>query len=109
MSNLRIYRKLRVTGLCVREFSMAETVPASEFSRNFGQDRIRVQREAVSVLSHGDITVYFIGLEEYEELLRYRDSRRSFATADLSAEKAAAIGASRMDARQAHFNAMLDE
>jgi hypothetical protein len=36
-------------------------------------------------------------------------SRRSFATAELSEEKANAISASRMDARHAHLDAMLDD
>jgi hypothetical protein len=88
---------------------MAATVPASEFTRNFGRYRMRAQREAIAVSSHGEITGYFIGPEEYEELRRYRDNRRSFATADLPAEKVAAISASRMDARHAHLDAMLDE
>ena len=70
---------------------------------------MRAQREAIAVSSHGEITGYFIGPEEYEELRRYRDSGRSFATADLPADKAATIGASRMDARHAHLYAMLDE
>ena len=88
---------------------MAATVPASEFTRNFGRYRMRAQREAIAVSSHGEITGYFIGPEEYEELRRHRDSRRSFATADLPAETAVAIGASRMDGRHAHLDAMLDE
>jgi hypothetical protein len=88
---------------------MATTVPASEFTRNFGRYRMRAQREAIAVSSHGEVTGYFVGPEEYEELRRYRNSRRSFATAELSPEKAAAIGASRMDARHAHLDAMLDE
>jgi PHD/YefM family antitoxin component YafN of YafNO toxin-antitoxin module len=85
-----------------------KTVPASEFTRNFGRYRMRAQREPVAVSSHGQITGYFIGAEEYEEFKRYRESRRSFATAELSDEKIAAIGASRMDARHAHLDAMLD-
>ncbi len=88
---------------------MATTVPASEFTRNFGRYRMRAQRETIAVSSHGEITGYFIGPEEYEELRRYRDSRRSFVTADLPAEKVAIIGASRMDARHRHLDAMLDE
>ena len=34
----------------------SETVPASEFTRNFGRYRMRAQREAVAVSSHGQIT-----------------------------------------------------
>ena len=44
-----------------------ETVPASEFTRNFGRYRMRAQREAVAVSSHGQITGYSVGPDEYEE------------------------------------------
>ena len=85
-----------------------ETVPASEFTRNFGRYRMRAQRETVAVSSHGQITGYFVGPDEYEEFKRFRDSRRSFATAELPEEKVTAIRASRMDKRHAHLNDMLD-
>jgi hypothetical protein len=85
-----------------------ETVPASEFTRNFGRYRMRAQREAVAVSSHGQITGYFVGPEEYEEFKRFRESRRSFATAELPKEKVEAIRASRMDPRHAHLDKLLD-
>lgn len=85
-----------------------KTVPASEFTRNFGRYRMRAQREAVAVSSHGQITGYFVGPDEYEEFKRFRESRRSFATAELSEDKVRAIGASRMDSRHAHLDKMLD-
>ena len=85
-----------------------KSVPASEFTRNFGRYRMRAQREAVAVSSHGRITGYFVGPDEYEELRRFRDSRRSFATAELPEERVRAIGASRMDARHTHLDTMLD-
>ena len=87
---------------------MADIVPASEFTRNFGRYRMQAQREAVAVSSHGSITGYFVGPDEYEEYRRYKQRRRSFATADLSDETAEAIGASRMDDRHAHLDALLD-
>ena len=87
---------------------MSETVPASEFTRNFGRYRMRAQREAVAVSSHGQITGYFVGPDEYEEFKRFRDSRRSFATAELPAEKVEAIRRSRMDQRHAPLDALLD-
>ena len=83
-------------------------VPASEFTRNFGRYRMRAQREAVAVSSHGQITGYFVGADEYEEFKRFQESRRSFATAELSEERVKAIGASRMDARHAHLDKLLD-
>jgi hypothetical protein len=60
------------------------------------------------VSSHGRITGYFVGLHEYEEFKRFRESRRSFATAELSEEKVEAIRRSRMDPRHAHLDERLD-
>jgi hypothetical protein len=87
---------------------MADAIPASEFTRNFGRYRMLAQRAAVAVSSHGSITGYFLAPEEYEEFKRFKQRRRSFATAELSDEKAEAIGASRMDARHAHLDALLE-
>jgi hypothetical protein len=87
---------------------MATPVPASEFTRNFGRYRMQAQRTPVAVSSHGQITGYFVGPDEYEEFKRFRESRRSFATVDLPEAKVKAIGASRMDTRHAHLDALLD-
>jgi hypothetical protein len=84
-----------------------KSVPASEFTRNFGRYRMLAQRQPVAVSNHGQISGYFIGPEEYEEFQRYRDSRRSFATAELSEQKVKAIGASRMHPRHAHLDRMM--
>ena len=88
--------------------STPKTVSASEFTRNFGRYRMRAQREAVAVSSHGQITGYFVGADEYEEFKRFQDSRRSFATAELSDEKVKAISTSRMDKRHKHLDTLLD-
>ncbi|MBV8185659.1 MAG: type II toxin-antitoxin system Phd/YefM family antitoxin, partial [Alphaproteobacteria bacterium] len=74
-----------------------KAVAATEFTRNFGRYRMRAQREPVAVSSHGRVTGYFIGPEEYEEFRRYRDSRRSFATVELPEGKVKKIAATRMD------------
>ena len=87
---------------------MADTIPASEFTRNFGRYRMLAQREAVAVSSHGSITGYFVAPDEYEEFRRFKQRRRSFATAELSDERVQAIGASRMDERHAHLDAVLE-
>jgi hypothetical protein len=87
---------------------MSDAIPASEFTRNFGRYRMLAQREAVAVSSHGEITGYFVRPDEYEEFLRFKAQRRTFATAELSDEKAAAIAAVRMDPRHEHLNALLD-
>ncbi len=88
---------------------MAETVPASEFTRNFGRYRMQAQREAVAVSSHGQITGYFVRPDEYENFLRFKNHRRSFATRDLPEETVEAILAARMDSRHDHLNALMDE
>ena len=87
---------------------MADTVPASEFTRNFGRYRMLAQREAVAVSSHGQITGYFVRPDEYEEFMRFKAHRRSFAVTELSDEKLKAVAASRMDPRHEHLNALLD-
>ena len=87
---------------------MDTPVPASEFTRNFGRYRMRAQREPVAVTSHGQITGYFVGPDEYEEFKRFREARRSFATAELSEERVAAIRSSQMDPRHAHLDRILD-
>ncbi len=87
---------------------MTTTIPASEFTRNFGHYRMVVQRETVAVSSHGRITGYFVAPEEYEAFQRFKAQRRSFATVELSEAEAEAIGAARMDERHAHLDALLD-
>ena len=87
---------------------MPDVVPASEFTRNFGRYKMRAQREAVAVSSHGQIAGYFVAAHEYEELLKLKDNRRSFATADLSAEEVEAITSTRMDPRHDHLNKLFD-
>jgi hypothetical protein len=86
-----------------------QSVPAAEFTRNFGRYRMLAQRGAVPVTSHGQITGYFVPPDEYEEFERFRARRRSFATAELAAETVQAIEAVRMDPRHDHLNALLDE
>lgn len=85
-------------------------VPATEFTRNFGQYREIAQREPVAVTSHGRATGYFISAIEFEEMQRLKAyARRSRAVADLTAEEIEQITASRMDPEHDHLNALLDE
>jgi hypothetical protein len=83
-------------------------VPASEFTRNFGRYRLRAQREAVEVTSHGHVTGYFVPADEYQEFLRFKAQRRSFATVDLSDNEVRVIAKSRMHPRHKHLNSLLD-
>jgi hypothetical protein len=88
---------------------MSDVVPASEFTKNFGRYKMRAQREAVAVTSHGRIAGYFVAAHEYEELLKLKSNRTSFATTDLSDEEVEAITSQQMDPRHDHLNELLDE
>lgn len=86
------------------------TVPATEFSKNFGRYREIVQREAVAVTSYERVTGYFISRADYEELQRLRTLMpTAYAVEELSDATVQAIAASRMDARHGHLNALLDD
>jgi hypothetical protein len=87
---------------------MADTVPASQFTKNFGRYKLEAQREAVAVSSHGQIVGFFVAPHEYEELRRLKGMRRSFATEELPDAEFEAIASSRMDARHNHLNKILD-
>ena len=84
------------------------SVPAAEFARNFGHYRMVAQREPVAVSSHGALDGYFIGATQYEEFLRFRQRRRSFATAELPDDTVAAVESSRMDPEHDDLDALLD-
>jgi hypothetical protein len=88
---------------------MAATVTASEFTRNFGRYRMQAQREPVAVSSHGQVTGYFVGPDDYQEFKRFQEQRHSFNTEEISDKKIKAIAGSRMDPRHAHLNAILDQ
>ncbi|MGB6400916.1 MAG: hypothetical protein WBF73_35345 [Bradyrhizobium sp.] len=47
-------------------------------------------------------------MADTEEIHHFNERRHSFATAELSDEKVQAIGASRMDQRHAHLDAVLE-
>jgi prevent-host-death family protein len=85
-------------------------VPATEFTRNFGQYREIAQREPVAVTSHGRATGYFVSAVEYEEMQRLKAfARRSRAVADMTKEEIEEMAASRMSPEHDHLNALLDK
>ena len=88
---------------------MADTIPAAEFSRNFGRYKLQAQREAVPVSSNGTLAGYFVSPHEYEALLKLRGMRRRFKTADLTDEEVERIASSRMDPRHDHLDKLLDK
>jgi len=85
-------------------------VPATEFTRNFGQYREIAQREPVAVTSHGRATGYFVSAVEFEEMQRLKAyARRSRAVADMTKEEIEQMVASRMAREHDHLNALLDK
>ena len=85
-------------------------IPSSEFARNFGRYREAVQREPVTVTSHGRTTGYFVSaqaFDEYQELKAM--SRRIYRVADLPKDYIDAIATTRMDPKFDYLNALLDE
>jgi len=85
-------------------------IPATEFTRNFGQYREIAQREPLAVTSHGRTTGYFISAAEFEELQRIKaTARKSRAITDLTQVEIAAMLAGQMDPEFNHLNALLDE
>ncbi len=85
-------------------------VPATEFTRNFGQYREIAQREPVAVTSHGRATGYFVSAVEFEELQRLRAyARRSRAVVDMTKEEIEQMAAGRMAPEHDHLNALLDK
>ena len=85
-------------------------VPATEFTRNFGQYREIAQREPVAVTSHGRATGYFVSAVEFEEMQRLKAyARRSRAVADMTKEEIEQMANSRMAPAHDHLNALLDK
>jgi prevent-host-death family protein len=85
-------------------------VPATEFTRNFGQYREIAQREPVAVTSHGRATGYFVSAVEFEEMQRLKTfARRSRAVVDMTKEEIEQMAASRMAPEHEHLNALLDK
>ena len=85
-------------------------VPATEFTRNFGQYREIAQREPVAVTSHGRATGYFVSAVEFEEMQRLKAyARRSRAVVDMTVDEIEQMAASRMAPEHDHLNALLDK
>ena len=91
-----------------RMIVLPNSVPASEFARNFGRYKLLAQRGAVAVSSNGTLAGYFVATHEYEELNRLKHMRRRFLTAELSDDEVNKIASARMDPRHDHLNQLLD-
>jgi hypothetical protein len=86
------------------------TVPATEFSKNFGYYRELVQRETVAVTSHERVTGYFVSSVEYDEYMRLKARLpKAYAIEELPPATLRAIAESKMDKRHDHLNKLLEE
>ncbi|MEI6730807.1 MAG: hypothetical protein WCL30_06060 [Pseudomonadota bacterium] len=67
-------------------------ISATEFVKNFGQYKERVQREVIAVTSHGRTSGYFLSEHEYMLLSEYskQDSLSVEDKANLTPQQAAA-------------------
>ena len=87
-----------------------KTVPATEFVKNFGRYREMAQRETIAVTSHERVTGYFLSRAEYEDYLQIKALLpRAFAVEELSEATVRALAASKMDARHAPLDSLLDD
>lgn len=86
------------------------TVPASEFSKNFGRYRDIVQREPVAVTNHERVTGYFLSKDEYEEYLKVKSMMpKAYAIEELSDATIQSLINARMDSKHNHLNSLLEE
>ncbi len=85
-------------------------VTATEFAKNFGQFREKLQKGPVAVTNHGRTTGYFVSPEDYREFQKLKAmARRSIRVVDLSEDMAKAIRAARMDTKYNYLNDLLEE
>lgn len=84
-------------------------VAATEFARNFGAYREAAQREPVTVVAHKRVAGYFLSSRDFQEYQQLKALRgRALAVEELDAATLTALAASRMDARHAGLDALLD-
>ncbi len=81
-------------------------IPATEFVKNFGQYKERVQREVIAITSHGRTSGYFVSEHEYMRLNAH--SRHAYHISELPEETVAAIAKVQMNPAHDHLNALMD-
>lgn len=84
-------------------------VSATEFVKNFGQYKERVQREVIAITSHGRKSGYFLSEHEYREyMLLKAHSRHAYHIGELPEETIAAIAKAQMNPSHDHLDALMD-
>jgi PHD/YefM family antitoxin component YafN of YafNO toxin-antitoxin module len=84
-------------------------VSATEFVKNFGQYKERVQREIIAITSHGRTSGYFLSEHEYREYMLLKEhSRHAYHISELPDETITAIANAQMNPAHDHLNALMD-
>lgn len=84
-------------------------VAATEFARNFGRYREAAQHAPVAVVAHNRVSGYFVSARDFDEYQRLKaTAATALAVDELDAATLRALAASRMDARHAQLDALMD-
>ncbi|MEQ1530360.1 MAG: type II toxin-antitoxin system Phd/YefM family antitoxin [Methylococcales bacterium] len=84
-------------------------VPATQFVKNFGQYKARVQREAIAITSHGRTSGYFVSEQDFNEYLQLKArSRHAYPISELPEETLNAIVTAQMSPAHDHLDALMD-
>lgn len=84
-------------------------VSATEFVKNFGQYKERVQREIIAITSHGRTSGYFLSEHEYREYMFFKaHTRHAYHISELPEETIAAIAKAEMNPSHNSLNALMD-
>ena len=84
-------------------------VSATEFVKNFGQYKERVQREIIAITSHGRTSGYFLSEHEYREYMFLKShTRHAYHISELPEETIAAISKAEMNPAHNALNALMD-
>lgn len=85
------------------------TVPATEFSKNFGRYRELAQREVVEVTSHDRVTGYFLSPVAYEEYQRLKAMQtEALRVGELPDSALEELATTTMDERHKELNRLMD-
>lgn len=86
------------------------TIPATEFSKNFGYYRELAQREPIAITAHEGVAGYYVSNGEYEEYIRMkRFLPKAYAVEELSEKVIQEIAAAKMDLRHEPLNRLMDD
>ncbi|NOV29257.1 type II toxin-antitoxin system Phd/YefM family antitoxin [Methylomonas sp. ZR1] len=84
-------------------------ISATQFVKNFGQYRQRIQSGAIAITIYGRISGYFLSEKEFKEYqLLKEQTRKAFTLAELPQSTKAALSTAKMDSTHDYLNALMD-